>query len=240
MPRAALLILSFLLSPVPAAAAQAQSLPQFVAALQRAVSRNDRGAVASMVRYPIEVNAGAVQIPIADAATFVKVYDSVMGPAVRQAVTGARVSADATPPLTLGGAVTIGAAGGGFRITAIKVPPGAQAAPPGEAVERQLTFRVGQPTQVSGTLPPKGADRYRFYAVRGAFVEIRLSGVPGKSVLVRLLDATTNKPVDARADGGTRVWTGRVGADANYRIEVIRQPETGSEPMIYTMSVAVK
>ena len=93
---------------------------------------------------------------------------------------------------------------------------------------------------MSGTLGPKGADRYLFYAVRGAFVEIRLSGVPGKSVLVRLLDTTTNKPVDARADAGTRVWTGRVGADATYRIEVIRQPETGSEPMIYTMSVAVK
>ena len=73
MPRAALLILSLLLSPLPALAAQAQSLPQFVAALQRAVARNDRGAVANMVRYPIEVNAGAVQIPISDAATFVKV-----------------------------------------------------------------------------------------------------------------------------------------------------------------------
>ena len=39
-------------------AVQGQSLQQFVASLQQAVSRNDRAAVAGMVRYPIEVNAG--------------------------------------------------------------------------------------------------------------------------------------------------------------------------------------
>lgn len=251
MPRTALLLLLLLpafitgpwgpfASPLVAIAAQAQSLPQFVAALQQAVARNDRQAVARMVRYPIEVNAGGLQIPVSDAATFVKIYDSVMGPSVRQAVTGARVGADAKPPVVLGGAVTVGAAGGGFRITGIKVPSGAQAKPPGEPIARQLTFRVGQPTQVSGTLEPGGTDRYVFNAVRGAFVEIRLSGVPGKSVLVRLLDANSGKPVDARADAGTRVWTGRVSADASYRIEVVRQPESGKEPLIYTMSVAVQ
>lgn len=222
------------------ATAQGESLPQFVAALQQAVARNDRQAVAKMVRYPIEVNTGGLQIPVSDAATFVKIYDSVMSPPVRQAVTGARVAADAKAPVTLGGAVTIGGGGGGFRITSIKVPAGAQAKPPGEPIERLLTFRVGQPTQVSGTLDAGGTDRYVFNAVRGALVEIRLAGVPGKSVLVRLLDAKTGQPVDARADAGTRVWTGRVGADASYRIEVVRQAESGKEPLIYTMSVAVK
>ena len=45
---------------------------------------------------------------------------------------------------------------------------------------------------------------------------------------------------DARADAGTRVWTGRVSADGSYRIEVARQPDTGNEPLIYTMSVGLK
>ena len=104
----------------------------------------------------------------------------------------------------------------------------------------QLTFRAGQPAQVSGSLAPGGTDRYILRATRGAYLEIRLTGVPGRSVLVRLLDAGSGKPVDARADAGTRVWTGRVAADGNYRIEVVRQPDSGKEPLIYTMSVAIK
>ena len=106
-------------------------------------------------------------------------------------------------------------------------------------IERQLTFRVGQPTQVSGSLAPGGTDRFILYAARGAYLDIRLSGVPGCSVLVRLLDAGTGKPVDARADGGTRVWNGRVGAEGNYRIEVVRQPDSGQETLIYTMAVTM-
>jgi hypothetical protein len=227
-------------SPFVSVSAQGPSLAQFVASLQQAVARNDRNTVAGMVRYPIEVQAGGLQIPVSDASSFVKIYDSVMSQAVRQAVTGARVGPDATAPVTLGGAVTIGAAQGGYRITGIKVPAGATSKPPGEMIERQLSFRVGQPTQVSGTLEAGGTDRFILYAARGAYLDIRLSGVPGRSVLVRLLDAGSGKPVDARADTGTRVWTGRVGAEGNYRIEVVRQADSGKEPLIYTMAVTMK
>ena len=41
-------------------------------------------------------------------------------------------------------------------------------------------------------------------------------------------------------DAGARVWSGRPGADGNYRIEVVRQPDTGKETLIYTMAVALK
>lgn len=240
MPCAALVLVLLSVPLADAGGAQEPSLPRFVASLQQAIARNDRAAVAGMVRYPIEVQAGGLQIPVTDAASFLRLYDSVMGPAVRQAVTGARIGADARAPITLGGAVTVGSVQGGFRITAIKVPIGAQAKPPGEMIERHLTFRVGQPTQVSGTLEPGGTDRFIFHAVRGAYVEIRLTGVPGRSVLVRLLDAGSGKAVDARADTGTRVWTGRLAADGNYRIEVVRQPDSGKEPLIYTVAVALK
>jgi hypothetical protein len=231
-------------------AVQGQSLSQFVAALQEAVNRNDRPAVAGMVRYPLNVTAGGLQIPVSNAQMFVKLYDTVMSPATRQVIARARVPEEgkSTPGavraagggITFDGAVTIAPAGGGFRITGLNVPAGAQSKPPGEPTERPLTFRIGQPTQVSGTLAPGGRDRFAFHAVRGAFIDARLSGVPGRSVLLRVLEAGSGKPVDARADTGTRVWTGRVGADGGYRIEVVRQPETGTEPLIYTMAVTVK
>ena len=181
MPRGVLLLTLFLpvfgsghwgLSPSPfvSAMAQEQSLGQFVASLQQAVTRNNRAAVAGMVRYPIEVTAGGLQIPISDAAMFLKIYDTVMNPSVRQAVTGAKVAADAKAPVTLGGAVTVAAVSGGFKVTGIKAPAGATSKPPGEMIERQLTFRVGQPTQVSGSLAPGGTDRFILYAARGAYM----------------------------------------------------------------------
>jgi hypothetical protein len=220
----------------------ATSLPQFVAALQQAVAKNDRAAVAAMVRYPLTVMAGSLQIPVTDAKTFVGIYDTVMSPAVRQVIARGRVPSGhpAGEGITFENAVTIGATGGGFRITGLSQPAVPRSTGPGEPIERQLTFRVGQPTQVSGTLAPGGRDRFVFYAVRGALVDARLSGVPGRSVLLRIVEAGSGKPVDARADAGTRVWTGRVSADGSYRIEVVRQPDTGKEPLIYTLAVGVK
>jgi hypothetical protein len=238
------------LSPSPfVTAAQGQSLAQFVAALQQAVARNDRSAVAGMMRYPLNVTAGGLQIPVGDAKTFASLYETLMSASIKQVIARARVPADgksapgavmgAGGGITFDNAVTIAPLGGGFRVTALNVPAGAQSKPPGEVVERQLTFRIGQPTQVSGSLAPGGRDRFLFNAVRGALVDVRISGVPGRSVLVRLVDASA-KALDARADAGTRVWNGRMAVDGSYRIEVVRQPETGTEPLIYTMAVTIK
>lgn len=242
MPLATLLLSCLFVAADQAPPPQGSSLPQFVAALQQAVARNDRPAVAAMVRYPLTVSAGGLQIPVTDAKTFVSVYDTVMSPAVRQVIARGRVPAGhpAGEGITFENAVTIAPASGGFRVTSLAAPAAPRSTSPGEPIERQLTFRVGQPTQVSGTLAPGGRDRFVFYAVRGALVDARLSGIPGRSVLLRIVEAGSGKPVDARADAGSRVWTGRVSADGSYRIEVVRQPDTGQEPMIYTLAVGVK
>lgn len=250
MPIAALLLSCLVVIADQGSPPAGSSLPQFVTALQQAVARNDRPAVAAMMRYPLTVTAGSLRIPVSDAQGFVTVYDTVMSPAVRQVIARARVPAAAKPAagaiqtadggITFENAVTIAPVGTSFRVTSLTVPMTPQSTSPGEPIERHLTFRVGQPTQVSGTLAPGGRDRFVFYAVRGALVDARLSGTPGRSVLLRVVEAGTGKAVDARADAGGRVWTGRVSADGSYRIEVARQPETGNEPMIYTLAVGVK
>jgi hypothetical protein len=202
------------------------------------------------MRYPLDVRAGGLQIPVADTAAFVSLYDTIMTSRLKSVIARARVPAPGRllpgvvtaddGGIVFEGAVTIAPSGGGYRVTALSIPLGARAAPPGEPIERHLTFRVGRPTEVSGSLEPGEADRYMFYAVRGAFVDARLSGVAGRTVLLRLLDASTGQPVDARAAAGVRVWSGRVSGDGQYRIEVARQPDTGREPLIYTLSVTLK
>ncbi|MGE0461956.1 MAG: hypothetical protein AB7Q16_11365 [Vicinamibacterales bacterium] len=228
------------------------SLPQFVASLQHAASRNDRRAVAGMMRYPLEVTAAGLQIPVSDANTFVGLYDSIMTSAMKAVIARARVPADDKPRpdvirLRGGGivfenAVTISPVVGGFRVTRLVVPLAASTGATNgtAAAARRLTFRVSRPTQVSGSLDPGGTDRYEFHAAQGAFLDVRLTGVPGRSVLVRILDSKTGKPLDARAGTGTRVWTGRVIASSTYTVEVVRQPDSGTGTLIYTLAVGIK
>ncbi len=252
----ALLLALFLTAPSDGARPDARqpatgpSMTQFVAALRQAVAGNDKGAVAGMVRYPLDVRAGTLQIPVPDAKAFVTLYESLITPGMKAVVARARVpasgetSANATTgtggAVTFEGALTIAPAGGGFKITQLTVPMAPQSSSPGAAVARQLTFRVGTPTQLSGTLQPGGKDLYEFHGEPGVFVDARLSGIPGRSVLLRIVDSKTGKPVDARADAGARVWTGRLAAASRYRIEVVRQPDSGGEPLIYTLAVGLK
>jgi hypothetical protein len=244
------LVLAVTLAGGAAPDAQEQSPSQFLSSLQQAVARNDRRAVAGMMRYPLDVTAAGLQIPVADANTFVKLYDSMMSSTMKDVIARARIPPEGkivpgvvrapNGSISFDRALTIAPSGGGFRVTRLAVPTSSRSSASGEPVERKLTFRAGQATQVSGSLDPNGRDRYVFYARRGVLVDVRLTGVPGSSVLVRVVDAATGKPLDARADAGARVWSGRPGADGNYRIEVVRQPDTGKETLIYTMAVALK
>jgi len=247
------LLLLALTSSVPDAAAQSaagQTLSQFVATLQQAASQNDRRALAGMMRYPLSVTAAGLQIPVADANAFVSLYDSIMTPAMKGVIARARVPADSKPRpdvimppgggIVFENAVTIAPVAPGFRITKLSVPLAPASATPGERVARRLTFRAGRPTQVSGSLLPGGKDVFEFHAVQGALLDVRLTGVPGRTVLLRIVDSGTGKPLDARADAGTRVWTGRVSASSDYSIQVVRQPESGQETLIYTLAVGVK
>ena len=121
---------------------QGPSLEQFVAALQQAVAKNDRPAVAAMMRYPLTVSAAGLQIPVSDAKTFVSLYDTVMSPAVRQVIARARVPAEGKPAagavrtagggISFEGAVTITPAGNGFRVTGLALPTAPQSTSPGE------------------------------------------------------------------------------------------------------------
>lgn len=246
----ALLVLASLVPDARLQASQGQSLSQFVATLRQAASENDRRALAGMMRYPLQVTAAGLQIPVGDANAFVGLYDSIMTPAMKAVIARARVPVDGKPRpdviMVPGGgiifenAVTIAPVTGGFRITKLAVPLAPTAATPGTMVARRLTFRVGSPTQVSGSLEPGGKDLYEFYAAQGALLDVRLSGVPGRSVLLRLVDSMSGKPLDARADTGTRVWTGRVSASSDYAVQVVRQPGSGQETLIYTLAVGIK
>ncbi len=230
--------------------AHEERVQQFVAALQRAVANDDRTALAGMMRFPLTVMSSGLRLPVPDPTAFGELYGQIFTPATRALVAGARPPQGGRASSTvvvgpgggavIGGAIVIEPTGGALGITQITVPAGAQARSGPAAAARRLSFRAGRPTLVNGAIDPGGTDVYEFPAGQGALIDARLDGVKGNTVVLRLVDAKTGKPLDARADRGTRVWTGRATATSDYRIEVVRQPESGAGTFLYTLSVALR
>src|ERR1700733_13096422 len=84
---------------VPAAAAPPDeaTVTTFLGELRRAVARDDRTTVASLIQYPLTVLAGDLRIPIKDAAALATSYDVVFTPALKTVIAQAAIRAAGKP-----------------------------------------------------------------------------------------------------------------------------------------------
>src|SRR5215471_15952304 len=71
---------------------------EFLEQLKHAVDTADRRAVSGMVAYPLTVLASGFNIPVKDAASFARLYDSVFTPELRCAVVASEMGLDGSPP----------------------------------------------------------------------------------------------------------------------------------------------
>lgn len=207
-----------------------QASGDVAAALQQAIARDDRGAVSALIRYPIVVTSGDVRIPIADAAALAQSYDAVFTPELKAAIRDGSAVRD--------GLVRVATVGGAQKIAGITLPPARPSRASGPA--RIVPGTQQRPAQRSGSLAPGGSDQYVVYVEKGRLLDARIERVRGREVVLRVLDAKTDRPVDARAGAGNRVWTGRVPESTDYRIEVTRQPHAGGEVLPYVLAVRVR
>jgi hypothetical protein len=242
---------------VPAAAAppDEQLVTTFLGELRRAVARDDRPAVGSLIQYPLTVLAGDLRIPIKDAAALVTSYDVVFTPALKAVIAQAAIRAPGRPapvyPVIVGDKeVTIGdelirvqPAGGALKITRIREPlvlrSGGGGAGGAEREPKRLNLRIGQ-TQLSGALTPGGRDEYIVSATKNQLVEVRINGVNGRDIVARLVDLKTREPLDARARDGARVWTGRVPEDGDYRLDIVRLAAAGEPRLPYILIISMR
>lgn len=218
-------------------------LEMFLAGVQRACTRGDRAALASMVQYPLTVFAGGWNIPVKDRAAFLQSYDAFFTEDVKEAIAGASTKVRIEPNvsfLPFGNVLRIKPAGGSFRIVAIVMPP------PGQRLRaaRRETIRVSFPprqdwTAYAGSLAAGEHESYTVRAKRNEFLEIRIDGFAGRAIVAHLLDEA-GAALDARARDGTRVWAGRVPADGNYRIDVVRATRDGDPALVYRLTVTLR
>ena len=86
----------------------------FFSRLQKSVGAGDRAAVAGMIRYPLRVNHDPQHhITVASAAEFIRQYDAVFTPVIRQGIakqTAAKLSGTHDGVMIDGGRLWIGSA----------------------------------------------------------------------------------------------------------------------------------
>jgi len=62
----------------------ASQVPKFVASLQKALTADDKQAVAALVSYPLMVSLGGQDLEIEDKAAFVSQYDRIITKEIKQ------------------------------------------------------------------------------------------------------------------------------------------------------------
>jgi hypothetical protein len=236
----------------------ARSVSTFLRDLQGSVARDDRTAVSALVHYPLTVLAGGVRIPIRDAAALIQNYEVVFSPALKQLIARAALpargrSAPAASVALSADFATIGVdairmepVGGAIRITGITVPLEAPAPERTAGVSRsgggapdRLVLRVGR-VQRAGALARGERDAYLLWATKNQLLEVRINGVSGRDVVARITDVRSSAPIDARARDGVRTWIGRIPADGDYRIDVVRLTGDGASELSYLMVVRLQ
>jgi hypothetical protein len=70
-------------------------------------------------------------------------------------------------------------------------------------------------------------------------LEVRVDGFAGRAVVAHVLDPA-GAALGARARDGTRVWAGRVPAEGDYRIDVIRTTRDGDPALVYRLTVTLR
>lgn len=235
-----------------------RSAGTFLHELQRAVARDDRAPVSTLIQYPLTVFAGGIRIPITDASAMLQNYDVVFTPALKmlisQAATPARGrSASATPVVVAADVIMIGfdavriePVGSGLKITRITVPLAASTvesrAGAGRRAGREpqrLFLGVGQ-IQRAGALAMGDRDAYLLTALKNQLLEVRINGVSGRDIVARITSMKTRAPIDSRAQDGVRTWVGRIPEDGDYRIDVVRLAPGGTSRLPYLIVVSMR
>jgi hypothetical protein len=234
-----------------AVALQAQSpVALLLEALEGALERGERAAVAGMVHYPVVVSIEGIRVPFPDVQALVARYDEIFTRELREAVARGPANVVETPDGFVLGAniLSMKTIGGQLKIVAITVPPAdaaasATASPPASVPRGREPRRIGirggpRPTRFAGSLPAGAVDTYLVFVPQGQLLDVRLERVRGEAV-VRVVNAATGASLNPRVARGALVVAGRAPSSADYRIEVQRT-SAGELALPYKLAVSMR
>jgi hypothetical protein len=241
-------------APVPSGASRARA-SEFLEQLRHAVDSADRRAVSSMVAYPLTVLASGFNIPVKDAASFVRMYESLFTPELRCAVfaseipsTGSsqtRRSVTITPDglSMVEGAIWAPFKDGRYRIARIRVLPPAPSVEGRKGIEH-VTFeqpKGERSAAYAGWLVRQNVDAYVVAVRRGETIQARIDGFRGHdgSLRVSTNSPGAGRPTSPLPDVG-RSASAIASADGEYLVEVAHLARYCDPPQRYKLTITIR
>jgi len=228
---------------------------EFLEQLKHAVDSADRRAVSGMVAYPLTVLASGFNIPVKDAASFTRMYESVFTPELRCAVVASELLSAAERPTRrsvtitpdalsmVEGAIWAPFKDGRYRITRIRVPPPAPSVEGRKGIER-VTFeppKGERSATYAGWLVRQHVDAYVVSVRKGETIQARIEGFRGHDASVRIsLHSTSGARSTLPVQDVGRSSAATATADAEYLVEVAHLARYCDSPQRYKLTLTIR
>jgi hypothetical protein len=239
----------------PASSGRQPRAAEFLERLKLAVESADRRAVAAMVAYPLTVLASGFNIPVKDAPTFVRMYDSVLTPELRCAVAASRIpSSDMPAPRhpaiitpeglsMVEGAIWAPLKDGRYFVARVRVLPPAPSVEGRKGIER-VTFaepKGERSATFAGWLVRQNVDSYVVAIRKGETIQARIDGFRAHDATLRIAvrAPSTPRPASPVPDIG-RNASATAPADGDYLVEVAHLARYCDPPQRYKLTVIVR
>jgi hypothetical protein len=209
-----------------------------------------------MIAYPLTVLASGFNIPVKDAASFIRLYDSVVTPELRCAVVHSVLPLDSAPRSPhaaiitpdgvsmVEGAVWAPLKNGRYRIARIRVLPAAPSVAGRKGLER-VTFGAPSGERSStfaGWLVRKNVDAFVVAMKRGETLHAGIEGFRAHDATLRLSafeNGSSRSAFEMAPDIG-RTATARAASDADYRVEVVDLAPYCDPPQRYKLTLTIR
>jgi hypothetical protein len=228
--------------PVVAQPGGANDAETFRRRLLDAFARNDRRAVAGMVRYRLDVDAGGLIVPVVNAPTLLKMWDAVFPPEVRCMIERQPMTVDAGGASFGGGRMRVDRGADGLKIARLTLPPGYGTGLAGKP--RPVLFKWGKGLATyRGRLSADNVDVYLVQARAGDLLNAQLQSISVAAATVRVVQTTGNRELAAAGPAGSearRLWAGRVPENGEYRVEVVRRGAYCDPAVNYQLKVSLE
>jgi len=228
---------------------------EFLEQLKHAVDSADRRAVSGMAAYPLTVLASGFNIPVKDAESFARLYDSVFTPELRCAVIASEIASDGSPrtrrSITITpdglamveGAIWAPIKDGRYRIARIRVLPPAPSVEGRKGIEH-VTFeqpKGERSATYAGWLVRQNVDAYLVAIRRGETIQARIEGFRGHDASLRLSVHSPGaaRPTSSVPDVG-RSSSATASGDAEYLIEVAHLARYCDPPQRYKLTLTIR
>jgi len=228
---------------------------EFIEQLKHAVDSSDRRAVSGMVACPLTVFASGFTIPVKDAPSFTRMYESVFTPELRCAVVASEMPSGTLPPTRrsvtitpdalsmVEGAIWAPFKDGRYRITRLRVLPPAPSVEGRKGIE-PVTFeqpKGERSATYAGWLVRQNVDAYVAAVRKGETIQARIEGFRGHDASLRVSPRSPGgaRPALPVQDAG-RSWTVTATADSEYLVEVAHLARYCDPPQRYKLTLTIR